>query len=461
MDELRIRIELTAKQSQFDRAVEKYPKVLYGGAKGGGKSHGLRLIMLKRRLIYPGSVGYLFRQTYSELEANHITPLFDQFPALHQFWNEGKKTLHLPNGSRLRFAYIEHSGQKKKFQGREMQDLAIEEAGDWEYEIFEYLEKQRRSAVVGIPTRTILTANPGGRGHQWLKRLFIDRRYEGKERPENYHYVPARVEDNPALMAADPGYVEELDSIKDEALRKAWREGDWDIVAGQFFTDLRREIHLCDPFEIPSHWPRFGAYDYGFGHPASFGWYAVDGDGNVYKYRELVLARKQIREFAELVNKHPDSKLLKVVWAGHDCWAKRSNPTGEEINPPTVAEEFAKHRIFLKPASIDRVHGARRLREYLSPFRDEKGRVRSRLTFFKSCELTFDCISRMQHDPSDIEDVLKVDSVHGDPASGDDAYDETRYAIMSRPPLAMVPKRDVRDRYRKKRSRSGGSWTTA
>jgi phage terminase large subunit len=459
--ELKIRIALQPKQTVFDRAVERYPKVFYGGAKGGGKSTGKRLIMLKRRLIYPGSTGYIFRKTYAELKANHIIPLLEGYPELRQFWHEGDRTLYLPNASKLCFAYIEHERQLQKFQGREMQDLAIEEAGDWPYSHYEYLEKQRRSSVVGIPVRTLLTGNPGGIGHAWLKRLFIDRRFEPGERPEDYHFVPALVEDNPALMAANPEYIRELESIKNEALRRAWRNGDWDIIAGQFFTSLSREIQLCKPFTIPDHWTRFGAYDYGFGHPASFGWYAVDGDGDVYKYRELVKARTQIKEFARLVNEHKDTRKLLVVWAGHDCWAKRNNPTGDEQHPPTVAEEFAAQRIFLKPAHIDRVHGARRLREYLEPFKDERGKVRSRLTIFETCRYTFDCLARMQHDPDNIEDVLKVDSELGDPETGDDPYDETRYAIMSRPALAKEPDRGRRDKYRRRPERRLSNWKTA
>lgn len=459
--ELRIRIALQPKQSVFDRTVKRKKNTFYGGAKGGGKSHGLRLIMLKRRIEYPGSTGYIFRKTFPELKSNHIIPLFEQYPELLPYWNAGDKTLYLPNGSKLCFAYIEHAGQLQKFQGREMQDLAIEEAGDWPFAHFEYLQKQRRSSVVGIPTRTLLTGNPGGIGHAWLKRLFIERRFEGRENPDDFAFVPAKLEDNPALMAANPDYADELDSIKDEALRRAWRDGDWDIVAGQFFSELRREIHVCQRFDIPAHWPRFGAYDYGFGHPASFGWYAVDSDGDVFKYRELVVARKKIWEFAEMVNSHEDTKRLEYVVAGLDCWAKRDTALGEKLHQPTVAEEFSKFDITLQPAGIDRVQGARRLREYLSPFSDAQNQVRSRLTFFDTCPLTFDCLSRMVHDPDNVEDVLKVDSELGDPLTGDDAYDETRYALMSRPSIAKEPTSRPRDKYRRRRQTPTKGWTIA
>lgn len=462
--ELVIRIALSVKQTLAERAVRKFKKVLYGGAKGGGKSHWLRMVMIARRIMYPGSVGYIFRRNLGELEANHITPMFDQFPQLYQYWNDGKKTLHLPNGSRLRFAYVEHRGQLRKFQGREMQDLGVEEAGDWPYDHVEYLEKQRRSAKIGIPTRTLFTGNPGGIGHAWLKRLFIDRDFRENENPEDYHFIQALVEDNPALMKADPDYVRELESIRDPVLREAWRNGNWDIVAGQFFEKLSRKIHLIPRFKIPDWWIRVGAYDYGFGHPASFGWYAIDEEGNAVKYRELVKAQTLIKDFAKLINQHPDTRLLQSIWAGRDCFTKRSNPLGEDhtaIKGPSVADKFAEYKLFLKPANVARVDGARQMREYLEPFENALGETTAGLRFTEDCPITFATIARMQRDPDNIEDVEKVDSEYGSTDSGDDAYDETRHFIMSRPPRSKEPTQRSRDKYRKDKTRRSRSntWT--
>lgn len=409
---------------------------MYGGARGGGKSYGLRNIFLLRRFQYPGSNGAIFRRTYPELEANHIRPLFQEHPGLREYWNESKKLLTLPNGSTLQFSHCAREADVTLYQGREMHDLGIDEAGQWSETMFRTLLGSNRSSVPGIKARCALTANPGGVGHTWLKRIFIEQRLNDRERPEDYKFIQALVDDNQALMENDPDYVYRLNTEPNEALRKAYRYGDWDIFAGQYFGEIRREIHLIKPFKIPEHWNRFGAYDFGFNHPAAFGWFAVDEDGNVYLYREYVKAQQRIDQFAEALNRYDDTIRLSQVVAGWDCWAKKA--VLQRGSPPTIAEEFLNHNIVLSRAKIDRVQGATQLRNYLA----WQGRPQERPRFFifDTCPISFDTISRMQVDPDEPEDVLKQDAADGDPLSGDDAYDMVRYALMSRPLLTEAPR---------------------
>jgi phage terminase large subunit len=430
MHELRIRLQ--PKQKAFLRAIETTPITFYGGAKGGGKSKGLQLIMLLRRFRYAGSTGAIFRRTYPELEGNHIRPLFQAFPELREYWNEAKKLLTLPNGSTLQFCHCNNEADVDLYQGREFHDLAIDEAGQWPEAMFRRLLGSNRSSQSGIVARCILTGNPGGIGHGWLKRLFVERRFNEREIASDYTFIQALVDDNQALVANDPAYVQRLESEPNEALRKAYRYGDWNIFAGQFFQEISKEVHFIKPFTIPKHWNRFGAYDYGFNHPASFGWYATDEDGNTYKYRELVKAGKRVDEFAEKLNTYPDTAQLYPIVAGRDCWTQKSTLRDDKL-PPTVAEQFRTHGVNLVPAVIDRIQGAAQLRDYLA----WQGRPDSKPRFFlfDTCPITFDTLSRMIHDPDDVEDVLKVDATEGDPLSGDDAYDETRYALMSRPTI--------------------------
>lgn len=411
----------------------------YGGARGGGKSVGIRKIFLLRRFKYAGSHGAIFRKTYPELEANHIRPLFEEYPALRKFWNESKKLLSLPNGSTLQFCHCQNEKDVDLYQGREFHDLGIDEVGQWSETMFRKLHSSNRSSKPGIKARAALTGNPGGIGHGWLKRIFIERRFNDRENGDDYGFIQALVDDNQALITNDPEYLRKLEAEPNEALRKAWRWGDWDIFAGQFFQEISRDVHFIDPFPIPPHWIREGSYDYGFNHPAAFGWFANDEDGNTYMYREHVIAGQRVDEFCRHLNKFPDTKDLVTVTAGHDCWAvKPPKINKQEINPPTIAEEFLENNIILRKAVLDRVAGAAQIRKYLAWKNLPGSRTKPRLFIFKTCPITFDCLSRMIHDPDKPEDVLKVDAEEGNVMTGDDPYDMVRYKVMGRPIISDV-----------------------
>jgi phage terminase large subunit len=438
------RIHLQPKQQLFYDSVEEVPTTFYGGAKGGGKSAGLRLIMLLRRLKYPGTAGAIFRRTHKELEGNHIRPIFRDFPELRKYYNESKKIISFPNGSTLEFCHCSKEKDLELYQGREFDDLGIEEAGQWPEGWFRTLQGSNRSSRPGSKPRTLLTGNPGGIGHGWLKRLFVKRLFKPEEHAEDYAFIQAKVYDNTILMKNDPGYVRKLEAEPNLALRKAFLEGDWDIFAGQFFQEISAEVHLIKPFQIPPHWTRFGSYDYGFNHPGAFGWFATDEDGNVYMYREFVKAGLRVDQFAAHLNKFEDTKDLYPIVAGHDCWAQKHNTINQQQGPkpPTIAEEFASHEINLKQAVIHRIQGAARLRSYLA-WRDRPPSNKPRLYIFDTCPVTFNCLARMIHDPDNIEDVLKVDATEGDVDTGDDAYDMIRYAMMTRPELSEAPKKVI------------------
>lgn len=431
---LELRFSLQPKQKLFRETVDRTPVTLYGGAKGGGKSKGLRDILLIRRFQYPGTHAGLFRQTYPELEGNHIRPLFKDYPGLREFWNDSKKLLSLPNGSSLQFCHCQGEKDVSLYQGREFEDLAIDEVGQWPEPLFRTLQGSNRSSTPGFRPRVLLTANPGGLGHQWLKRVFIEKRLNSREDPSDYAFIQALVDDNPALIQNDPGYVRRLEAEPNEALRKAYRYGDWDVFAGQFFGELSREVHLIPAFEIPPHWRRFGSYDFGFNHPAAFGWFAGDEDGNVFLYREYLKAQRRVDQFAADIKKFPDTLRLDYIKAGHDCWAKKAViRTG---TPPTIAEEFQNQGITLSRAQTDRVQGANQVRNYLAWQKTASGRDEPRFFIFDTCPITYDTLGRMQTDPDCVEDVLKVDASEGDPMTGDDGYDMVRYGLMSRPQIA-------------------------
>lgn len=458
MNQLKLEIALQPKQKLFRDAVEKYPVVGFGGARGGGKSAGLRRIHLIRRIEYPGSTGVIFRETYPELEGNHIAPMLEEFPALKEYWNEQKKKLTLPNGSVELFRHCASVKDTGLYQGAEWHDFAFEEAGNTTEDRIEKLRASNRSSNSNIPARTQLTFNPGGIGHAWLKRKFITRNFRSNENPNDYHFIKSLLSDNPALTEADPGYRARLLSISNETLRKAWVDGDWDISAGSYFTSLDRDIHVVKPFEIPGHWPRFGAYDYGYAHPCAWLWFASDEDGNIYVYRELVKSRMGLTEQAEAVLEHPESE--SMLWhAGLDAFTKKRG------DDPTIAEEFNNdHGLSMIRANVDRLQGASRCRESLNyqirDKDDKKERIGPSVYFFDTCKIVYDCLTRMIHDDKRSEDVAKQDAVDGDPWTGDDPYDCFRYGIMSRPHIATKPRKRRRDAYAEYDEPSKINWRT-
>lgn len=479
MTELTIKFRLQPKQKDFRKSMDAFPVTLYGGAKGGGKSKGLRDIMLERRFRYPGSVGIIFRKTFPALFKNHIKPLFKEYPELKPYYHAGERTLYLPNGSELQFGYVKHASDLEKYQGVEFDDLAIEEAGEWPEQYISTLWGSNRSSKPGIPARFALTANPGGIAHQYLKRLFIKRQLKDYERaagfkPSDFNYIQALVTDNEALMKNDPSYLKKLEANPNEMLRRAYRYGDWDIAAGQFFSEFSRDVHVVKPFKLPRHWTLWWSYDYGFGHPCAWLLWATDEDGNSYVVHEIVAPRLYVHQQAERVKaawKKFGGKEGEpiIAWAGHDCWASRPQATGKgDENSPTIAEAFAGHGIFLKPANTARVLGWARCREYLfhGPQEFERDgkiltrQIKPRVFFFDTCDITIECITRMTHDPDNPEDVLKVDADHGDVNTGDDPADSWRHGIMSRPPLAFEAKPETRDRYNRKIKRRT-NWQTA
>ena len=181
----------------------RYP--FYGGAKGGGKSHAARMIMLALLTEFPGTVGLLIRRTYPELYGNHVLPLFMQFPFMRDWYtkNESVLTVPGPEESKLVFGHAQHEEDIFNYAGREFDFVAVEEVTQFTETMWHVLSQSNRTSKPGISPVMWATGNPGGIGHLWVKRLWIDRDYNEDENPDDYVFLPAKVQDNPALMQAD------------------------------------------------------------------------------------------------------------------------------------------------------------------------------------------------------------------------------------------------------------------
>ena len=415
-----------------------------GGSAGGGKSDALLAFSIYRRLKYPGSKGLILRRTYAELEKEgSLIPRSHELLTGVGTWNGSTRKWTFPQelGSGvIEFGYCQYERDVYQYQSAQYDDISFDELTH--FTLFQYLYLIGRCRTIREDLKPLIRAasNPGNVGHAWVKKRFIDAMapmstYTDENQRTRY-FVPAKLSDNQILMKADPLYEQRLRQLP-ERERLALLDGRWDLYEGQFLSEFDYGTHVvsCET-RIDDWWTRFGAYDHGFNHPYCFGWYAVDGDGNVYKYRELMDRHKRPDQIAAAVHEFKDTKDLRYIVSGHDAWSKQRD------GGPEIAEQFLKlgdTRLVLSRANIDRTQGASQLRDYLAHEDMPEGRKGPRFFIFENCVHTIECLPRMIHDPKNVEDVLKVDATEDDMYAGDDPYDETRYALMSRPPLSIEP----------------------
>ena len=179
------------KQKKFLLSKTKY--TAYGGARGGRKSYALRHKLVLMCLHYPGIRTLLIRRTYPELRENHIRPLQKMLISKDTplaDYSERDKCFDFINGSRLKLGYLADEGDLLQYQGQEFDVIAIDEATQIDEHAFAVLTAALRGAN-GFPKRMYLTCNPGGVGHGWVKRLFVDRDFRPTENPDEYSFIPA------------------------------------------------------------------------------------------------------------------------------------------------------------------------------------------------------------------------------------------------------------------------------
>lgn len=260
--------EPSEKQKLFMK--DKHMHVGYGGARGGGKSWAVRTKATLLGANYPGIRILIMRQTYPELEKNHITQFVKMLVPQVASYNKTEKKLSFKNGSIIEFQYCKNDGDLNRLQGAEYDVIIIDEATNFS----EYQLKAIAACCRGVnafPKRIYYTCNPGGQGHGYIKRIFIDRNYEEGENPDDYSFIQALVQDNAALCEADPNYVKYLEALPPK-LKKAWLYGSWDMFQGQFFEEFRDDpehytdrkwTHVIEPFNIPPGWKVLSEKGYG------------------------------------------------------------------------------------------------------------------------------------------------------------------------------------------------------
>lgn len=374
-------------------------------------------------------------------------------------WHDQKKTWRFPWGGRLRFRPLERVTDADKYQGQNLTDACVEEAGQYpESAPIDRLNGVLRSAH-GVPTQLLLTGNPGGAGQGWIKMRYIDPAPRGMKilkrklpngREHHYVFIPSRVENNRILLANDPDYINRLYLVGSVELVNAWLEGDWDAIEGAFFGEFSTAKHVVAPVKLPAHWTRFRAMDWGSAKPFCVGWYAVsDGElaqfprGALVKYREWYgIKSRSDGSFEPNVG-------LKLSAEEVGAGIRSRTPDGERIqygvlDPSAFAENggpslASRLGVVFRPADNKRVAQGGAMGGWDQVRARLKGEdSKPMIYFFSTCVHTIRTLPALQHD------VLRPEDV--DTEAEDHAPDETRYACMSRPWIAPgKPKTRQRD----------------
>lgn len=443
-----MRLELHKKQTVAFQSVAT--EILYGGAAGGGKSHLMRVCAIAWAVDIPGIQIYLFRRTYPDLWKNHMEG-GSSFPAMLADWiASGLVKLNLSdgqvifwNGSKIHLCHCQHEKDVLKYQGAEIHALLIDELTHFSEKIYRFLRGRCRLGGFKVPEkwagqfpRIIAGANPGGIGHHWVKASWIDgavpmasRRMPKTEGGMLRQYIPARLEDNPTM---DEDYADRLAGLGNEALVRAMLEGDWEIIAGAFFTEFSRQHHVVKPFSIPMHWTRYRAFDWGSAKPFACYWIAVS-DGTMPQFPRGALI--VYREYYGMKEGEPNVGLkMTADKVAAEIKRKDIKETTEEggwgVADPaiftadggiSIAEAMRKAGVRWRRADNKRKAGWEQVRIRLNG--DDDGRPL--IYIFETCVHLIRTLPALQHDEHDPEDLDSNMEDHGP--------DALRYGCMARP----------------------------
>ena len=428
-------------QTEFLAASER--EVLYGGAAGGGKSFGL-LADPMRYFSNPNFNGLILRRTNDELR-ELIWKSQELYPKAFQGakWAEKKSQWTFPSGAKLWLTYLERDQDVLRYQGQAFSYVAFDELTQYPTPFaWNYMRSRLRTTDPTLPIYMRATTNPGGSGHGWVKRTFIDPApanskfvaqdietgedmvypdsHEKAGEPLFYRrFIPASLKDNPYLM--DGGQYEANLLSLPEMQRRQLLEGDWAVADGAAFSEFRSKVHVIEPYEIPTDWRRFRSCDYGYSSYSAVHWFAIDPSYNTLVcYRELYLSKHTGRDLARAVLEAEGSDRIDYGVLDSSCWHQRGQLG------PSIAEEMISQGTRWRPS--DRTNGARvagknRLHEVLKV--DEDTGLPG-IQFFNTCRQIIADLPVIPADPRGSDDI--------DPRyATDHAYDSVRYAVMSRP----------------------------
>ena len=427
-------------QTNFLAATEQ--EVLYGGAAGGGKSYAMVADPV-RYLSNPNSRMLLVRRSTEELRelisvSKQLYPR--AIPGIK--FMERDKTWVAPSGATLWMSYLDRDDDVMRYQGQAFNWIGFDELTQWPTPYaWNYMRSRLRSTkAAGLPLYMRATSNPGGPGHAWVKKLFIDPERPGTSfwaRDEDgtvitwpkghsregqplfkRRFIPATLFDNPYL--SDDGMYEANLLSLPEHQRRQLLEGDWDINEGAAFPEFSRRMHVVEPYQIPSNWVRFRAADYGYGSYTGVLWFAiVPGTEQLVVYREMYVSKVIATDLADMILEVEEGEKIRYGVLDSSLWHNRGD-TG-----PSLAEQMILKGCRWRPA--DRSKGSRvagknevHRRLQLDDFTQEP-----RLVIFSNCTNLISQLPSLPLSKNNPEDV--------DTTAEDHLYDALRYGVMTRP----------------------------
>lgn len=430
--------KLFTKQDQFIFGIEDKPTRFmgYGGGFGNGKTFA-GIIKAYNHCQQPNAYFLIGRRNASDLTDSTMRDFAEHIGHLGKFISKnGRPSFIFPNGSEVIFR---HLNDLQSLTNMNLSGFWIDQAEEVSEDAFAFLVGRLRRPVQW--REGFITFNMNG--HDWIWRRFLKKLgQDGKvlEDAEDYTLVVAATLENQANLPAD--YIKSLMAMGGEYVKR-FVYGSFDTFAGQVYDEFNQSIHVIPPFEIPEGWVRYRSIDHGQTNPTACGWFAVDYDGNVFCYREYYQPNDIVSNHVAAINALSAGEKYSYTLIDPSTTSKTRERNGIKYS---VADEYMEAGITTIPGQNDVIAGINRVKEYLHvdpdhlhPVTGERGSPR--LFFFQG--LTDNHIE--EHAQYRWKQAVKLsgdpnrDDIKEAPVKRQDhSVDETRYFIMSRPPVSQM-----------------------
>lgn len=356
-------------------------ETLYGGAAGGGKTAALVAEGITCAIEDHNTHVYIFRRTLKELKQSIYVEIMAQIAKYQNLPDQKKASLEdgrkltitynsqesvfkFSNGSFIQLAYLDSVADRYNYQSAEIHVLLIDELTHFLEDDYEYLKTRVRSKE-NRTLKIMAATNPGGPGHGWVKERFIKSKEKGvKYKPEvNFHdphtgmarvFIPAKVDDHPSAIFKQ-NYLNVLNAIKDEQLRAALRDGNWDVFEGQVYTEWDKELHVITKLPVDlSVCEKYIGFDWGYNDNAVATWIAKPpvsqtGVQHLYAYREITINQKSPTWWAQEIAKTIKDEEIMYMILPHDCYSHLGGNqtiarTFQDYGIPIVRADTLSHR---------------------------------------------------------------------------------------------------------------------